>query len=263
MLNRMLRRVAIVTGGAMGIGKAAARCLLRDGVAVVVVDRKEEAGKQAVEELRGSCPDVVFCRADIANMDEDRAAVETAVARFGGLDILVNNAGIQTYGDVLTTTEEIWDRTMDANLKGHWLMSKCAVPEMLKRGTGAIVNVSSVQGLASQRNVLAYSTSKHAMIGLTRTMAVDLAARGVRVNCVCPGTVDTPMIRKDIIETDPNPEALEAILNRMHPVGRMAQPEEIGEVIAFLASDRASFMTGSIVTVDGGLLVPIAGSPAQ
>jgi len=258
-----LPRVAIVTGGAMGIGKAAARCLLRDGAAVVIVDRNEEAGRQTAAELSQTHPGVLFCRADIASLDEDRAAVETAVRRFGGLDILVNNAGIQTYGDVLTTTEEIWDRTMDANLKGHWLMSKCAVPEMLKRGKGAIVNVSSVQGLASQRNVLAYSTSKHAMIGLTRTMAVDLAARGIRVNCVCPGTVDTPMIRKDIIEKDRSPQALEAILNRMHPIGRMAQPEEIGEVIAFLAGDRASFMTGSIVTVDGGLLVPIAGSPVQ
>jgi NAD(P)-dependent dehydrogenase (short-subunit alcohol dehydrogenase family) len=258
-----LPRVAIVTGGAMGIGKAAARCLLRDGAAVVIVDRNEEAGRQTAAELSQTHPGVLFCRADIASLDEDRAAVETAVRRFGGLDILVNNAGIQTYGDVLTTTEEIWDRTMDANLKGHWLMSKCAIPEMLKRGKGAIVNVSSVQGLASQRNVLAYSTSKHAMIGLTRTMAVDLAARGIRVNCVCPGTVDTPMIRKDIIEKDRNPQALEAILNRMHPIGRMAQPEEIGEVIAFLAGDRASFMTGSIVTVDGGLLVPIAGSPVQ
>jgi NAD(P)-dependent dehydrogenase (short-subunit alcohol dehydrogenase family) len=139
-------------------------------------------------------------------------------------------------------------------------MSKYAIPEMLKRGKGSIVNVSSVQGLASQKNVVAYSTSKHAMIGLTRSMAVDMASRNVRVNCVCPGTVNTPMIH-NIIELDKNPDKLKRILDKMHPLGHMAQPSEIGEVIAFLASDRASFMTGSIVVVDGGLLVPIAGSP--
>jgi NAD(P)-dependent dehydrogenase (short-subunit alcohol dehydrogenase family) len=131
---------------------------------------------------------------------------------------------------------------------------------MLKRGGGAIVNVSSVQGLASQRNVLAYSTSKHGMIGLTRTMAVDFAKRGIRVNCVCPGTIDTPMVRATI-EQDRNPDRLRKILADMHPIGRIGQPREIGEVIAFLASDRASFMTGAIVVVDGGLITPLAGSP--
>jgi NAD(P)-dependent dehydrogenase (short-subunit alcohol dehydrogenase family) len=151
---------------------------------------------------------------------------------------------------------------MDVNLKGHWLMSKYAIPHMLKRGRGSIVNVSSVQGLASQANVVAYATSKHAMIGLTRAMAVDLARRGIRVNCVCPGSVDTPMIRR-IIAEDEDPARLEKTLHGMHPIGRMAEPREIGEVILFLAGDRASFMTGSIVTVDGGLLVPIAGSPNQ
>jgi NAD(P)-dependent dehydrogenase (short-subunit alcohol dehydrogenase family) len=149
---------------------------------------------------------------------------------------------------------------MNVNLKGHWLMSKYAIPEMLKRGKGSIVNVASVQGLASQRNVVAYSTSKHAMIGLTRSMAVDMASRHVRVNCVCPGTVNTPMIQ-GIIELDSDPERLRKILDRMHPLGRIAQPSEIGEVVAFLASDRASFMTGSIVVVDGGLIIPLAGSP--
>lgn len=141
-------------------------------------------------------------------------------------------------------------------------MSKFVIPEMLKRGRGTIINVSSVQGLASQKNVMAYATSKHAMIGLTRSMAVDLAASGIRVNCVCPGTVDTPMIRS-IINLDNNPSHLEQMLNKMHPLGRMGNPSEIAEVVMFLASDRASFMTGSIVVVDGGLLVPIAGSPNQ
>lgn len=253
-------RVAIVTGGAKGIGLASAECLMRLGAAVLLVDVSAEALDTAKRSLSEKPGHVDGATADISKMCDAERAVQTAVERFGGVDILVNNAGIQTFGDPVTTTEEVWDRTMGVNLKGHWMMSKCAIPEMLKRGKGAIVNVSSVQGLASQKNVVAYSTSKHAMIGLTRSMAVDLAARNIRVNCVCPGTVSTPMI-ESIIALDSDPDRLRHILNKMHPLGRIAQPSEIGEVIAFLASDRASFMTGSIVTVDGGLIVPIAGSP--
>jgi NAD(P)-dependent dehydrogenase (short-subunit alcohol dehydrogenase family) len=252
-------RSAIVTGGAKGIGLAAARCLALLGARVMLVDWSEDV-IAAARELGGLEKGIDFVTADISQVADVDKAVSTTVSCFGGVDILVNNAGIQTFGDPLTTTEEVWDRTMNVNLKGHWLMSKRAIAEMLKRGKGSIVNVSSVQGLASQRNVVAYATSKHAMVGLTRSMALDLASRNIRVNCVCPGTVETPMIR-GIIELDSNPERITRILNKMHPLGRMAQPSEIGEVIAFLASDRASFMTGSIVTVDGGLLVPIAGSP--
>jgi NAD(P)-dependent dehydrogenase (short-subunit alcohol dehydrogenase family) len=240
-------RVAIVTGGAKGIGLASAECMLRQGAQVMIVDWSPEAASAAVKSLTAKAADA-------------EKAIKATVARFGGVDVLVNNAGIQTFGDPVTTTEEVWDKTMDVNLKGHWLMSKYAIPEMLKRGKGSIVNVSSVQGLASQKNVVAYSTSKHAMIGLTRSMAVDMASRNVRVNCVCPGTVNTPMIHS-IIEMDADPDKLKKILDKMHPLGRIAQPSEIGEVIAFLASDRASFMTGSIVVVDGGLIIPLAGSP--
>ena len=255
-------RVALVTGGANGIGKAAGVSMLRKGAAVILVDTNRVALEKTVETLKSFSGQLAYFVGDICRPEDDRAAVQLAVDRFGGLDILANCAGIQTFGDVLTTTEEVWDRTMNVNLKGQWLMSKSAIPEMLKRGKGAIVHISSVQGLASQKNVLAYATSKHAMIGLTRSMAVDLASHGIRVNCVCPGTVDTPMVR-NIINLDANPRRLEEALNKMHPIGRMAQPEEIGEVVAFLASDAASFMTGSIVTVDGGLLTPLAGSPKE
>lgn len=253
-------RVAIVTGGAKGIGFAAAECLHRLGASLMLVDWSGDAASAAAKSLGGAPEKVESVVADISQPADVERAVRATMERFGAVDILVNNAGIQTFGDPVTTTEEVWDKTMNVNLKGHWLMSKQAIPEMLKRGKGAIVNVASVQGLASQRNVVAYATSKHAMIGLTRSMAVDLADKHIRVNCVCPGAVDTPMIRSTI-ELDHNPSKLRNILDKMHPLGRMAQPSEIGEVIAFLASDRASFMTGSIVTVDGGLLVPIAGSP--
>jgi NAD(P)-dependent dehydrogenase (short-subunit alcohol dehydrogenase family) len=253
-------KIAIVTGGAKGIGLASAECMLRQGAEVMIVDWNGDAASAAVKSLTVLSKGVDSVAADISSVADVEKAIQTTVDRFGGIDVLVNNAGIQTFGDPVTTTEEVWDKTMNVNLKGHWLMSKYAIPEMLKRGKGSIVNVSSVQGLASQKNVVAYSTSKHAMIGLTRSMAVDMASRNVRVNCVCPGTVNTPMIQS-IIELDADPDKLKRILDKMHPLGRIAQPSEIGEVIAFLASDRASFMTGSIVVVDGGLIVPLAGSP--
>jgi NAD(P)-dependent dehydrogenase (short-subunit alcohol dehydrogenase family) len=253
-------KIAIVTGGAKGIGLASAECMLRQGAEVMIVDWNGDAASAAVKSLTALSKGVDSVTADISSVADVEKAIQTTVDRFGGIDVLVNNAGIQTFGDPVTTTEAVWDKTMNVNLKGHWLMSKYAIPEMLKRGKGSIVNVSSVQGLASQKNVVAYSTSKHAMIGLTRSMAVDMASRNVRVNCVCPGTVDTPMIQ-GIIELDTDPDKLKRILDKMHPLGRIAQPSEIGEVIAFLASDRASFMTGSIVVVDGGLIVPLAGSP--
>ncbi len=247
-------KIAIITGGGHGIGRATVDCFLREGARVAVVDWS--AGKDIDQMPDG----VLYCRTDISKVAECENAVREIVKQFGGVDILVNNAGVQTYGDAITTDEGTWDFNMNVNLRGQWLMARASIPEMLKRGGGAIVNISSVQGLASQRNVLAYSTSKHAMIGLTRTMAVDFAGRGIRVNCVCPGTVDTPMVRATIAQ-DRNPERLRKALNNMHPLGRIAQPREIGEVIAFLASNRASFMTGSIVVVDGGLITPIAGSP--
>jgi NAD(P)-dependent dehydrogenase (short-subunit alcohol dehydrogenase family) len=253
-------KVAIVTGGAKGIGLASAECMLRQGAAVMLVDWSGDAASAAASNLTSLSKSVDFAVADISKVADVEGVIATTAKRFGGIDVLVNNAGIQTFGDPVTTTEEVWDKTMNVNLKGHWLMSKYAIPEMLTRGKGSIVNVSSVQGLASQKNVVAYSTSKHAMIGLTRSMAVDLASRNIRVNCVCPGTVNTPMIHS-IIEMDQEPDKLKKILDKMHPLGRIAQPSEIGEVIAFLASDRASFMTGSIVVVDGGLIVPLAGSP--
>jgi NAD(P)-dependent dehydrogenase (short-subunit alcohol dehydrogenase family) len=253
-------KVAIVTGGAKGIGLASAECMLRQGAEVMIVDWHPDAASAAVKSLTALSKGVDSVVADISKAADAEKTIKATVDRFGGVDVLVNNAGIQTFGDPVTTTEEVWDKTMNVNLKGHWLMSKYAIPEMLKRGKGSIVNVSSVQGLASQKNVVAYSTSKHAMIGLTRSMAVDMASRNVRVNCVCPGTVNTPMIHS-IIELDNDPDKLKKILDKMHPLGRIAQPSEIGEVIAFLASDRASFMTGSIVVVDGGLIIPLAGSP--
>ena len=211
-------KVAIVTGGAKGIGLASAECMLRQGAEIMIVDWSEDAASAAVKSLTALSKGVDSVAADISSVADVEKAIQATVDRFGGIDVLVNNAGIQTFGDPVTTTEEVWDKTMNVNLKGHWLMSKYAIPEMLKRGKGSIVNVSSVQGLASQKNVVAYSTSKHAMIGLTRSMAVDMASRNVRVNCVCPGTVNTPMIQS-IIELDSESRQTEKYSRQNAPSG--------------------------------------------
>jgi NAD(P)-dependent dehydrogenase (short-subunit alcohol dehydrogenase family) len=201
-------KVAIVTGAAKGIGLATAECMRRQGAEVMIVDWSPGAASSAIKSLTALSKGVDSIVADISEAADAEKAIQATVDRFGGIDVLVNNAGIQTFGDPVTTTEEVWDRTMNVNLKGHWLMSKYAIPEMLKRGKGSIVNVSSVQGLGSQKSVVAYATSKHAMIGLTRSIAVDMASRDVRVNCVCPGTANTPMIQSTI-ELDKDPRETE------------------------------------------------------
>ena len=240
-------RVAIVTGGASGIGAAAAVLLQQRGARAFVLD------------IRDGGSGLPFVETDVASFDRVRAAVDGIAAKTGGIDIVVAAAGIQVYGTALTTTDEVWDRCLNTNLRGVWNVARAAIPHMRGRG-GSIVVVSSVQALATQRNVFAYAVSKHALTGLTRSIALDFADDGIRANAVCPGTVDTPMFRSTAA-LDPDPQSVYDACARMHPLGRIAKPEEIAEVIAFLAHPSSSFVTGAIWTVDGGLLTPIGGVP--
>ncbi|HZW38007.1 MAG TPA: SDR family oxidoreductase [Ignavibacteriaceae bacterium] len=250
---------AIVTGGAMGIGGAVAKMLAQRGAKVLIVDKSESEGIKATEEINKSGGEAAYLKADVSNIKNCEAAINKAIEKYGKLDILSNNAGIQKYGTVETTSLEDWNEVMNVNLNSMFYMMKYAIPH-LKKSKGNIVNMTSVQAFATQRNVAAYTTSKNAIIGLTKCTAIDYARDGVRVNCVAPGTTDTPMLRY-AAEMDPDPESVYETCRNMHPLGRIATPEEVAEVVCFLASERASFVTGSCYLVEGGLLLPIGGEP--
>jgi NAD(P)-dependent dehydrogenase (short-subunit alcohol dehydrogenase family) len=252
-------KVAVVTGGASGIGRATAELMAARGAALIVIDLASDAGNDTVEFIRTQGGKAQFFAVDVSQSQQVDAAIGAGRASFGPIDILVVSAGIQRYGNALTTSDSEWAEVMNVNVNGAWYAARACLPDMAGRG-GSIVNVASVQSLASQFNVLAYTVSKHAMIGLTRSMAMDFAAEKVRVNAVCPGTVDTPMLRW-AASLDPNPQSVYDACARMHPLGRIAQPAEVGEVVAFLAHDSASFVTGAVWTVDGGLLTLIGGTP--
>lgn len=252
-------KTVVVTGGALGIGRAVCELLAERGAAVSIIDWDQDAGSKLSEVIIRNGGKAIFHKVNVANNADILAAVEATANEFGSIDSLVVSAGIQRYGTAISTTDEQWDEVIGVNLKGAWNAAKACLPNILRRG-GSIVNISSVQALASQQNVLAYTVSKHGLIGLTRSMAMDFAKDGVRVNAVCPGTVDTPML-KWAASLDPDPQSVYDACNAMHPIGRIAQPREIAEVVAFLAHESSSFVTGAIWTVDGGLLTQIGGVP--
>ena len=255
-------KVAVVTGGAMGIGEATARRLADLGAAVAILDREPAAGEKAAQALRADGKRAEFYECDVAAASQVERAMNSAAAAFGSIDVLVSNAGIQRYGDVVGTPDALWDEVMSVNLKGCFYAAKYAVPHMTKRASGAIVVVGSVQTFTAVGNSAAYVTAKHALLGLVRAMSLDYARNNIRVNCVCPGTIDTPMLRW-AASLDPDPEKVLATCGRMHALGRVGKPEEVANAIAFLASDWASFITGAALVVDGGMLVPTGGMGFQ
>jgi len=245
---RLLNRVALITGGNRGIGLATAKSFAKEGARVVLFARNQARGEAEAKSIANA----KFIQGDVTKAEDCLRAVDESVQTFGGLDILVNCAGIiYRNRTVEQTTEEEWDTTFNVNVKGTFLMSKYAMPE-LRRRKGCVVNLASYVGLVGFRGASAYAASKAAIINLTRSMALDYAKEGIRVNAVCPGSVDTEMIHA-AWEKFGDMEEARRIWSEKHPMGRIAQPEEVALAILFLASDNASFITGTALTVDGGL----------
>jgi NAD(P)-dependent dehydrogenase (short-subunit alcohol dehydrogenase family) len=254
MTGKLAGKTAVVTGAGSGIGRAAAVLFAREGAAVAVVDLNAEAAKDAAEEIAASGGTALPVVANIANRLQVSSAFEQIRNEYPRVDVLYNNAGVNSAGSVIDATEDDWDRSFAVNAKGTFLCSQAAAPGMVAAGGGSIINQGSVAALVGIANFASYCAAKGAVVALTRSMSVDLAPRGVRVNVICPGTVYTPLMEPMLrARGGGDMEAGLALTVAKYPIGRLGTPEEIAAVALFLASDDSSFLTGSVISADGGM----------
>ena len=248
---RLVDKVAIITGAGAGIGRSTALLFAKEGAKVVVADYDSERGAETVSIIREDGGEATFIQVDVSKAADAERMASTTVETYGKLDILVNNAGIYMQANAVEMTEEDWDRILDVNLKGVFLCSKYCIPEMIKGGGGSVVNIGSEAGIVGIKNQVAYNVSKSGIIALTKSTAIDFAAHNIRVNCVCPGTTETPLV-KAALERAPDPAAARRALEEVRPANRLGRPEEIAAGILYLASDESPYATGSILSIDGG-----------
>jgi NAD(P)-dependent dehydrogenase (short-subunit alcohol dehydrogenase family) len=251
MTGELQGKVGLVTGGTSGIGRETAVLFAKAGAKVVIAGRREKEGQETVEQVRAAGGDGLFVKTDVAKAPEVEALVQKTVEQFGRLDVAFNNAGTEgVWSPIARQSEEDFDRTISINLKGVWLCLKYEIRQMLKQGGGgAIVNMASALGLVGSAGVAAYSASKHGVIGLTKTAALENAKAGIRVNAVCPGFVETPMSERTL-----RSPAVQKYVVSCHPIGRLGKSVEMAEAVLWMCSDRASFMTGQSLVLDGGFL---------
>jgi NAD(P)-dependent dehydrogenase (short-subunit alcohol dehydrogenase family) len=245
------QKVAIITGGSSGIGRATAVALAKEGVNVAIAARRTKEGEETVQLVKEAGSDGVFVKTDVANEDDVRALVEKTVKTYDRLDYAFNNAGIgETMTPLVEQTSNVFDQIMNVNVKGVWLSMKYEIPQMIRTGGGAIVNMSSGAGVIGFPQMPFYIASKHAVLGLTKSAALEYAKSGIRINAVAPGGVETDMLKQ---AAEDNKQFVET-LRSMHPIGRIADPEEIANAVVWLLSDKASFVLGHTLLVDGGFI---------
>jgi NAD(P)-dependent dehydrogenase (short-subunit alcohol dehydrogenase family) len=248
---RLQGKVTLITGGADGIGRATALLFGREGSKLAIADFDSEKGIEFEGTLKEMGFEGFFVKTDVRESAEVQIMVEATIRHFGRIDILVNNAGVAGSAPIVELPEDDWDRIIDTNLKGVYLCCKYAIPKMIQSGGGSIVNMGSVHGLVGRARVSAYNAAKAGVINLTKNLALDYVAYNIRVNAVCPGYVDTGLVRRYVNRCENPTEAYEELV-RLHPMGRLAKPEEIAYAVLFLASDESSFITGSSLVIDGG-----------
>lgn len=255
-------KVAVVTGASSGIGQACAFGFASRAAVVAVLDRDREGGEATAKKIREQGGSAKFFPVDLSVCAQVEDAIHDAVSRLGGIDVVAHCAGIQSYGTVVSTTQEEWRRTLAVDLDGAFFVSKYAIQEMVRRRGGSIVLIGSTQSLVAHRNCTAYVTGKHAVLGLMRSIALDFAVNNIRANCVLPGAIDTPMLRWGA-SLDPDPARVIDACHKLALLGRMGTAEEVANVVMFLSSGLASFVTGAAFVVDGGQMVPCGGTAFQ